>query len=159
MPNVVLSRCTQVTVADGLAATGREPASNIAAQHANATALEIHVLMAASFSVLVVRPTLGFSGEGHLLVERTGFMQHFPKPGDVIYVDTDLYVRHGVDDFRGGRATVIAVTDAWIEVEQNPGTRYNWALLAPKQDALREKFGDAWAHPDPDYRAEFNDDL
>jgi len=27
-----------------------------------------------------------------------------PKPGDVIYVDTDLYVWHGVDDFRGGKA-------------------------------------------------------
>ena len=27
-----------------------------------------------------------------------------PKPGDVIYVDTDLYVWHGVDDFHGGKA-------------------------------------------------------
>ncbi|HEX3466588.1 MAG TPA: hypothetical protein VHT05_00650 [Candidatus Elarobacter sp.] len=88
-----------------------------------------------------------------------------PKPGDVIYVDTDLYVSHGADDFRGGKATVVAVQPgrskstpvAFVEVEQNPGCLYNWEMLAEKQAELAAQFGDAWAHPDPDYRPEFND--
>ena len=93
-------------------------------------------------------------------------MQNVPKPGDVIYVDTDLYVWHGVDDFRGGKATVSVVhiegtpanPFAVVEVAENPGTFYTWTLLEPKQDELKSKFGDSWAHPDPDYRPEFNDD-
>jgi hypothetical protein len=39
---------------------------------------------------------------------------------------------------------------------QNPGTWYNWAVLAGKQAALAAEFGDVWAHPDPDLRSEFN---
>jgi hypothetical protein len=93
-------------------------------------------------------------------------MQDVPKPGDVIYVDSDLYVWHGADDFRGGKATVSAVhtevtssdPSPFIEVSENPGTLYNWALLAPKQSELEARYGDAWAHPDPDLRPEFNDD-
>lgn len=92
-------------------------------------------------------------------------MTSVPKPGDVVYVDTDLYLWHGVDDFRGGRATVVAVTGGgskwkdvpFIEVAQNPGCRYNWELLAAKQGALAAEFGDAWAHPEPDLRPEFNE--
>jgi hypothetical protein len=88
-----------------------------------------------------------------------------PEPGDVVYVDTDLYVSHGADDFRGGKATVAAVRPgtskgaevAFIEVVQNPGTFYNWRLLAVRQDALAAEFGDSWAHPDPDFRPEFNE--
>jgi hypothetical protein len=87
-----------------------------------------------------------------------------PKPGDIVYVDTQLYVSHGADDFRGGKATVSAVRTEksrgverpFIEVVQNPGTFYNWPLLAEKQAALAAEFGDAWAHPDPDHRPEFN---
>ena len=88
-----------------------------------------------------------------------------PEPGDVIYVDTDLYLSHGADDFRGGKATVTAVRPGrskggavpFVEVAQNPGCLYNWELLAPKQAELAAQFGDAWAHPDPDLRPEFND--
>jgi hypothetical protein len=88
-----------------------------------------------------------------------------PKPGDVVYVDTDLYLSHGADDFRGGKATVAAVRPGtskggevpFIEVEQNPGCFYNWEVLAAKQDALAAEFGDTWAHPDPDLRPEFNE--
>ena len=29
-----------------------------------------------------------------------------PKVGDVIYVDTELFIGHGKDDFCGGKATV-----------------------------------------------------
>jgi hypothetical protein len=89
-----------------------------------------------------------------------------PKVGDVIYVDTDLYVWHGADDFRGGRATVSAVRTedcpekhvSWVEIAENPGTSYNWEMLAQRQAELALKFGDTWAHPDPDLRPEFNDD-
>jgi hypothetical protein len=89
-----------------------------------------------------------------------------PTVGDVVYVDTDLYVSHGADDFRGGKATVCAVQlgqglggqTAWIEVSQNPGMFYNWAVLSEQQAQLAAQFGDAWAHPDPDLRPEFNND-
>ena len=92
-------------------------------------------------------------------------MVDVPKPGDVVYVDTDLYVWHGADDFRGGKATVASVRPGtskgdevpFIEVVQNPGTLYNWGLLGAKQDALAAEFGDTWAHPDPDLRPEFNE--
>lgn len=39
-----------------------------------------------------------------------------------------------------------------VEVAQNPGTFYTWALLEPKQAELETKFGDTWAHPNPDFR-------
>jgi hypothetical protein len=48
---------------------------------------------------------------------------------------------------------------ASIEVVQNPGTWYTWAFLAEKQAELAVKFGDTWAHADPDLRPEFNDDV
>jgi len=32
-----------------------------------------------------------------------------PKPGDIIYVDSDRYLFHGCDDFQGGKATVARV--------------------------------------------------
>ena len=71
-----------------------------------------------------------------------------PNPGDVIYVDTDLHVWHGADDFRGGKAIVRAVRmgnrgspeTASVEVAQNPGTWYTWAPLAERQGEL---FSDA----------------
>jgi hypothetical protein len=89
-----------------------------------------------------------------------------PKPGDIIYVETDLYVRHGADDFRGGKARVSKVQiedrrgkqEPWIEVVENPGTLYNWEYLAEKQATLALEFGDTWAHADPDLRPEFNSD-
>jgi signal peptidase II len=88
-----------------------------------------------------------------------------PKPGDVIYVDTELYLSHGVDDFRGGKATVSQVKDEtlagravpFVEVAENPGSFYNWEHLAAKQPALAAEFGEARAHPIPDHRPEFNE--
>jgi hypothetical protein len=88
-----------------------------------------------------------------------------PRVGDVIYVDSDLHVWHGVDDFHGGRATVTAVrgegsasSGVVVEIAQNPGTVYTWAFLAPRQAELAAKFGDEWAHASPDFRPEFNED-
>ncbi|MGA2392007.1 MAG: hypothetical protein ABSH03_01495 [Candidatus Lustribacter sp.] len=101
-----------------------------------------------------------------------------PKPGDIIYVETDLYVGHGVDDFRGGKARVAVVRMGdstglplesgcarrtcrgkqvpWVEVVENPGTSYNWELLAEQQAKLATEFGDVWAHAAPDLRPQFN---
>jgi hypothetical protein len=44
-----------------------------------------------------------------------------------------------------------------VRVLQQPDTIHNWKLLASEQKELRQKHGKSWAHPDPDYRAEFND--
>jgi hypothetical protein len=92
-------------------------------------------------------------------------MGDVPKVGDVIYLETQLHLSHGVDDVRGGKATVSKVfmdvsggkPTPFIETAQDPGASYNWEILAEAQSRLAAEFGDRWAHPDPDYRAEFND--
>ncbi|HEX3466136.1 MAG TPA: signal peptidase II [Candidatus Elarobacter sp.] len=89
-----------------------------------------------------------------------------PKPGDVVYIETSLYISHGVDDVRGGKATVTRVEDEtlggrgvpFIEVDVDPGSLYNWEHLAAKQAQLAAEFGDRWAYADPDLRPEFNED-
>jgi hypothetical protein len=86
--------------------------------------------------------------------------------GDVIYIDTELYLWHGRDDFRGGLAEVIGVRQdmsagrptPFVCVAQQPDSWHNWRLLAPSQNKLRSEFGKNWAHPDPDHRPEFNED-
>ena len=85
--------------------------------------------------------------------------------GDVVYVETELYLSHGRDDFRGGLAQVIELATGisagkptpFIVVAQQPDTRHNWKLLAASQKKLRSEFGKSWAHPDPDHRPEFNE--
>ena len=85
--------------------------------------------------------------------------------GDVIYVDTELYLSHGRDDFRGGlgeitevRAEIIRGKPVpFVRVAQQPDTLHNWIYLAPMQKKLRAEFGARWAHPDPDFRPEFNE--
>jgi hypothetical protein len=87
------------------------------------------------------------------------------RPGDVVYVDTELYLSHGRDDFRGGLGEVVEYgmdTSAgratpFVRVAQEPDTWHNWRELASLQKKLRAEFGGEWAHPDPDYRAEFNE--
>lgn len=85
--------------------------------------------------------------------------------GETIYVDTSLYLSHGADDFCGGKAKIDKVFQSmsggimttFITVEEHPGTRYNWGqILSKKQEKLAEQFGEEVAHPDPDYREEFN---
>ena len=85
--------------------------------------------------------------------------------GDVIYVDTCLYLGHGRDDFRGGLAEVIGfradtsagTPTAFVCAAQEPDSWHNWRMLATEQKKLREHHGKEWSHPEPDYRKEFND--
>jgi len=88
------------------------------------------------------------------------------RPGDVIYLDTELYISHGRDDFRGGLAEVVEVKPdkikgrpvQFLRAAQEPDTWHNWeTFLAPMQKKLRAEFGKKWAHPDPDWRPEFNE--
>jgi hypothetical protein len=84
--------------------------------------------------------------------------------GDVIYIETELYLGHGVDDFRGGLAEVSKLQEGkskgrpvlYIRVVQQPDTLHNWHYLAAEQTKLRAGHGKRWAHPDPDHRPEFN---
>jgi hypothetical protein len=91
-----------------------------------------------------------------------------PKIGDLIYVDHALYLSHGVDDFHGGLCEVVKVientsegtTIHWVTVKENPTSSYNWEkYLEPLQEELKAKFGSIRAHPDHDYRPEFNDSI
>jgi hypothetical protein len=91
---------------------------------------------------------------------------HVPtlRVGDVIYVDTELYIWHGRDDFRGGLAEVAEFgpyirpsSTPFVCVVQEPDTQHNWEMLAPMQKRLRAEFGKNWARPTPDWRPEFNE--
>jgi hypothetical protein len=87
------------------------------------------------------------------------------RQGDVIYLDTELYISHGRDDFRGGLAEVIEYSPdisagkltPFVRAVQEPDTWHNWRELAAAQKKLRAEFGKKWAHPDPDDRPEFNE--
>jgi len=86
--------------------------------------------------------------------------EYVPKVGDVIYIDSALHLSHGVDDMVGGKARILTVDahgENWsITVEGWSDTSYSWNLLAEIQESLQAKFGDTWAHKNPDYRIEFN---
>lgn len=43
-----------------------------------------------------------------------------------------------------------------IGVDENEGTLYNYKDLMKNQDKYKKQFGKQKAHPDPDYREEFN---
>lgn len=87
-----------------------------------------------------------------------------PKVGDGVYIPTSLYMSHGEDDFQGGLCEIMGVAhnvfgmegSTFVEVKERPGHNYNWKFLEEKQGELKERFGDARGHADPDYRLEFN---
>src|SRR5882672_6723467 len=87
------------------------------------------------------------------------------RKGDVIYVDTSLYISHGRDDFRGGLAEVVEFSidisagkpTPFLRVAQEPATWSNWQMLAVDQKKLGTEFAKSWAPPDPDFRPEFNE--
>lgn len=88
-------------------------------------------------------------------------MPPLPKPGDIIYMDTELYLSHGEDDIIGGRAEIQEVQIdgdfVWIVFKLFPDSQYNWAQLEPIQAKLKDDFGLTWAHSRPDTRPEFNE--
>jgi hypothetical protein len=87
-----------------------------------------------------------------------------PKKGDKIYIHTELYLSHGVDDIQGGLVTVSKVevkeypsnTAVMVHVKEFPGHSWNWKFLGPRQGRLKKRFGRRKARRDPDYRPEFN---
>jgi len=87
------------------------------------------------------------------------------RPGDVIYVDSSIYLSHGRDDFRGGLAEVVSLRPGlsagrhapFVCVAQEPSTWHNWQMPAAAQKALRARYGKNWSRHDPDYRPEFNE--
>lgn len=87
-----------------------------------------------------------------------------PMVGDDIYVETNLYLSHGSDDFIGGLGRVSKVKEGisggrgthYVSVEERPGYSFNWAYLAEKQDTLKREFGNNRSYKDPDDREEFN---
>jgi len=94
-------------------------------------------------------------------------MNNAPKVNDVIYVPSSFYLSHGVDDFVGGKAIVQKVEDGisagetvpFVVVKARPDTKYNWVILSEEQEELAQRFREQWAHPEPDTREEFNEDL
>jgi hypothetical protein len=87
-----------------------------------------------------------------------------PEPGDIIYVNSSLFITHAADDFIGGQAIVIEVEERpsqgrmvpFIRVEEDPDSWYNWEHLEPQQEELEKHFGNDWAYAEPDFLPEFN---
>lgn len=81
--------------------------------------------------------------------------------GDLIYIDTSLYLSHGLDDTIGGLVKVIKVEgasdDLWVVVDLEPDTQYRWNHLSPMQEKLKREFGNQSAYKKPDYRPEYNE--
>ena len=71
------------------------------------------------------------------------------RPGDVIYVDSSIYLSHGCDDFRGGLAEVVSLRAGlsvgsdlpYVCFAQDPGTWHNWQRLAAEQKQSRFTYG------------------
>ena len=90
-----------------------------------------------------------------------------PKIGEKIYVPGSMYVYRGEDDFAGGVAKINKIEKSkhlpedhynymMVGIEERSGCMYNWKALLEKQEELAKRFGDQVAHPDPDFRPEFN---
>jgi hypothetical protein len=88
-----------------------------------------------------------------------------PRVGDLIYVDTSLYLDHGEDDVEGGLAQITKVSNrmsggddkcVFVEVAQTHANR-NWTqFLYPEQKELMKQFGTRVSYPDPDTRPSMN---
>ena len=84
-----------------------------------------------------------------------------PKVGDQIYIDTSLYVTHGIDDFIGGLCEVeyvkIDENGVFVAVKEEPGAFYAWKYLSLEQDTLKQKFDNQPGYQKPDFRKQFNE--
>lgn len=90
-----------------------------------------------------------------------------PKIGDKIYVHSSFFIDRGADDFMGGIATIKSIKYSshlpkehinytMIEIEENKNTLYNYRLLMGRQEEFQKEFKNGIAHPEPDYREQFN---
>lgn len=83
-----------------------------------------------------------------------------PKIGQEVYVDSSLYLTHGVDDFMGGLCKISSVhfigNTYEIAVAEDPDVYSSWTELEKEQGALKKKFGIKRGHKRPDNRNEFN---
>lgn len=95
-------------------------------------------------------------------------MSTIPKVDDKIYVPSQWYLSHGVDDFAGGIATVKKVRldknmgqrVHVIEIKERPGHGYYWENNIGKegeQERLKKEYKNQKAHPDPDNHPDSND--
>lgn len=84
-----------------------------------------------------------------------------PKVGDQIYLDTSLYVTHGMDDFIGGLCEVefvkVEASGIFIAVKEDPGAFYAWKYLSVQQKKLNKEFGTKRGYHKSDFRKEFNE--
>ena len=87
-----------------------------------------------------------------------------PSVGDMIYMPSMLYLRHGADDFHGGKCHISKVRagetprSIFIEVAEWPGVESHYLSLLEQQEELKTEYGNAMGHMAPDHRHEFNDD-
>jgi len=83
-----------------------------------------------------------------------------PKKRDKIYVETELYLSHGADDFEGGLCTILKVEQkdgrVFVTVKERPGWSYDYAYLLEKQGKLKKKYGNRKGRASPDMRYESN---
>ena len=73
-----------------------------------------------------------------------------PKIGDVVYINTSIYIDSSWRDINGGKVTISKVVDygekVWITLKEFPEKSYCWNYLEDMQDYLKEEFGEQWAH-------------
>ena len=90
-----------------------------------------------------------------------------PQSGQEIYIYSSYYVYRGEDDFNGGKAIIDKVffnenlpknhvNYCMISIVGKPCTKYNYKDLMSQQKLLKKEFKEQIAHPNPDYREEFN---
>ena len=86
-----------------------------------------------------------------------------PRIGEQVYIPSNLYLSHGVDDYEGGLTTVTEVDIGrphdgfvWIGVEFRESGSTRWDVLKASQEQLAQEFGTKAPKATPDYRAEFN---
>ena len=93
-----------------------------------------------------------------------------PNKGELIYIDGKCFLSHGEDDYCGGLATikeVIINNDLPIDhcnyimiiVSEIPRWKLNYKNLLKKQKELKERYGNNFAYPDPDYESDGRDDV
>jgi hypothetical protein len=89
-----------------------------------------------------------------------------PAVGQYIYVDSDYYLGHGIDDFEGGlcRVATVAVDEAGgrvrfaLDIAPNRLHFESVASFATHQAELRRKFGRRKGYPRPDTGMACNDE-